>query len=261
MQPRSLKMLALLLTLSGVASCREYSPAAPAPRVLANVNVSVATPVIEVGQMTTATASAVDQDGAPIATGAVVWSSSTPTVAGINPTSGFIFAVSPGETHITATVDGKAGERTVTVVQAAAIQINEIQPRAELSTGWIEFFNPTSAPVDLAEWSLNDANFFGATFRFPAGSVIAPGGLLVIEEAALPFGLDANDSAHLFSRFGVQVDGAFWERQPATTLGRCPNQPGILVVTAAPTKGTANACPAEDAALGAPRGVSVESSR
>ena len=257
MQPRRNLTLALLLTLTAVVACDDDSPAAPAPRVLTTVNVSIATPTLEVGQMTTATASALDQDGAPIATGAVSWSSETPTVAGVNQTTGFLFAVAPGTTRITATVDGKVGERPVTVAQAPPIRISEIQPRADQPTGWIEFFNPTAAAVDLAEWSLIDANFFGPTFRFPAGSVIPAGGFLVIEEAVLPFGLDANDSAHLFSRFGVNVDGTFWDRQPATTLGRCSDTPGVLVVTTAPTKGTANACPEAGQALGARQGTSA----
>jgi len=257
MQPRSNLTLALLLTLAAVAACDDDSPAAPAPRVLTAVNVSVATPTLEVGQMTTAAASGTDQDGAPIATGAVTWSSETSTVAGVNPTTGFIFAISPGTTRITATVEGKVGERTVTVAQAPAIRINEIQPRADQPTGWIEFFNPTGAAVDLTEWSLIDANFFGPTFRFPAGSLIPANGFLVIEEATLPFGLDANDSAHLFSRFGVHVDGTFWDRQPPTTLGRCDDAPGVLVVTTAATKDTPNACPEAGQALGARQRSSI----
>ena len=212
--------------------------------------------------MTTAAASGIDQDGAPIATGAVTWSSESSAIAGINPTTGFIFAISPGTTRITAMVDGKVGERTVTVARAPAIRINEVQPRADQPTGWIEFFNPTSAAVDLTEWSLIDANFFGPTFRFPAGSVIPAGGLLVIEEAALPFGLDAIDSAYLFSRFGVLVDGTIWDRQPPTTFGRCDDAPGVLVVMTAPTKGKANACPEAGQALGArQRSGTIEAAR
>ena len=255
MRSRRNLTLALLLTLTAVAACDDDSPAAPAPRVLTTVSVSVETPALEVGQATTATASALDQDGAPIATGAVSWSSETPGVAGVNQSTGFLFAIAPGTPRVTATIDGKVGERTVTVAQAPAIRINEVQPRADQSTGGIEFFNPTAAAVDLAEWSLIDAGFFGPAFRFPAGSVIPAGGLLVIEEAVLPFGLDASDSAHLFSRFGVQVDGTFWDRQPATTLGRCFDTPGVLVVTTAPTKGTANACPEAGEALGARQGA------
>jgi hypothetical protein len=252
MQHRRTGALALLLTLAAVAACNDDSPAAPASRVLTSVNVSVAAASIEVGQATTATAVGFDQDGAPIAIPPVTWASESQTTAGINPTTGMIFAIAPGTTRITATVDGKVGERTISVARAPAIRINEIQPRGDAPTGWIEFFNPTPVAVDLTQWTLADANFFGPTFTFPAGSVIPAGGLLVIEETSLPFGVDAADLLHLFSRFGVLVDVAFWTAQPTTTLGLCPGVlTAAIVVTTAPTKGTANACPPADAALGA----------
>ena len=252
MQHRRTSALALLLTLAGVAACNDDSPAAPAPRVLTSVNVSVAAASIEVGQMTSATAVGLDQDGAPIAIPPVTWASESPTVAGINPATGAIFAIAPGTTRITATVNGKVGERTVSVTRAPAIRINEIQSRRDAATGWIEFFNPTPVAVDVTHWTLVDANFFGPTFTFAVGSVIPPGGLLVIEEASLPFGVDAADNLLLFSRFGVLVDVAFWTAQPTTTLGLCPGVLTVaIVVTTAPTKGTANACPPPDATLGA----------
>jgi hypothetical protein len=252
MQHRRTSALALLLTLAGVAACNDDSPAAPTPRILTSVNVSVAAASIEVGQSTTATAVGLDQDGAPVAIPPVTWASEIPTVAGINPTTGAIFAIAPGTTRITATVDGKVGERTVSVARAPAIRINEIQPRGDAATGWIEFFNPTPVAVDVTQWTLADASFFGPTFAFPAGTVIPAGGLLVIEEASLPFGVDAADLLQLFSRFGVLVDVAFWTAQPTTTLGLCPGVlTAAIVVTTAPTKGTANACPPAEATLGA----------
>ena len=252
MQHRRTRALALLLTLAGVAACNDDSPAAPGPHVLTSVNVSVAAASMEVGQTTTATAVGLDQDGAPIDIPPVTWASEISTVAGINPTTGAIFAIAPGTTRITATVDGKVGERTVSVARAPAIRINEIQPRGDAATGWVEFVNPTPVAVDVTQWTLGDANVFGPTFTFPAGSVIPAGGLLVVEEASLPFGVDAADFLHLFSRFGVLVDVAFWTAQPTTSLGLCPGVlTAAIVVTTAPTKGTANACPPAEATLGA----------
>ena len=260
MQHRRTGALALLLTLASVA-CNDDSPAAPA-RILTSVNVSVAAASIEVGQATNATAAGFDQDGAPMAIPPVTWASESQTVAGINPTSGAIFAIAPGTTRITATVDGKVGERTLSVARAPAIRINEIQSRGDAPTGWIEFFNPTPVAVDVTDWALVDANFFGPTFTFPAGSVIPAGGLLVIEEASLPFGVDAADQLHLFSRFGVLVDVAFWTAQPTTTLGLCPGVlTAAIVVTTAPTKGTANACPPAGATLGTGTSGAARSAR
>ena len=72
------------------------------------------------------------------------------------------------------------------------------------------------------------------------------------DRRSCPFGVDAADLLDLFSRFGVLVDVAFWTAQPATTLGLCPGVlTAAIVVTTAPTKGAANACPPTGATLGA----------
>lgn len=230
------------LTILALSACSDDDAAGPETRVLTTVTVTTAASTLEVGQIAGATASGFDQKGEPIATGPVAWSSDQQTVVAVNPTTGFMLAVAEGTTRITATAGTKVGERAITVKKAAAVRINEIQPTADTPNGWLELSNPTTEPVDLTGWSLVDNNFFGPPYVFPAGSSIAPGGLLVIEESSLPFALDAADSAHLFSRFGVQVDAAAWANQPATTFGLCPNQAGP-VLTTAPTKGTANACP------------------
>jgi hypothetical protein len=65
MQPRRNLTLALLLTLTAVVACDDDSPAAPAPRVLTTVNVSIATPTLEVGQMTTRPSRPAPSAGAP----------------------------------------------------------------------------------------------------------------------------------------------------------------------------------------------------
>lgn len=234
-------VLPALISLIGVA-CSDDPPAGPKPPVLTTVEVSLLPTDIEVGQQIVATATGLDQNDNPIAIGSVTWTSQHPEIAGINPTTGAILAIAPGATDITATVDGKSGTLTLTVVTAPAIRINEVQPRGELNTGWIEFFNPTTSPVDMSAWTLVDNNFFGPTFTFPEQSVIQPGGRLVIEEADLPFGFDASDVAHLFSRFGVSVDGAAWDVQAPTTRSRCPDGTGTFIDTPTPTKAAANAC-------------------
>ena len=110
--------------------------------------------------------------------------------------------------------------------------------------------NPTSAPVDLSFWSIVGSNFFGASYTFPSGTSIPARGFLVVEESSLPFSIGVAENIHLFSRFGVGVDHARWLDQPATTLGHCPDGAGEPIVTTAPTKGTANACPPTEESLG-----------
>jgi hypothetical protein len=243
MQLRLVHAATLTLALLGIVACNEDDgPIAPTP-VLTNISISVGAGTLEVGEMTSATAVGLDQNGEPMTTAAASWVSDEPSIAAIQPASGLILAIAPGTTRIRATIDGRVGERMLTVQIAPAVRINEIQPRGDDPTGWLEFANATDAPVDISGWTLIDANFFGPQFRFAAGTVIPARGLLVVEESALPFGVDANDALHLFSKFGVQVDQAVWAGQITPTLGRCPDGTGGFVRTNAATKGTPNACP------------------
>jgi len=234
----------LALSLVGLQACsNDDAPIAP-KRVLTQISVSVPLATLEIGQLTTAIAVGLDQDGQPLTIGPVEWISETPTVAAANPVSGRLFGIGPGTTRIIATFEGKTGERAITVAAAPAVRINEVQPKAGALGGWIELFNPTSAAVDMSGWTLIGNDFFGPQFTFPGGSVIEPNGFVVIDEdASLPFRLEAPDNLHLFSKFGVQVDGVNVGLQPATTFGRCPDGTAAFITTTAATKGTRNACP------------------
>ena len=210
------------------------------PPALTTVTLSLAANPIEWEQQTVATAAAFDQCGEPIATGPASYASSDPVIAAVNPTTGGIFAVSPGATTITATIEGKTAAQILTVFKAP-IRINEIQSNGNDPGGWVELFNPTAAPVDMSGWVLAGEDLF-QELEVPAGTTMAPGGFLVIDEASFPQGLGAAGIVHLFSGYGVQVDEYAWNATPATTYGRCPDGTGDFTTTRAPTKGAANAC-------------------
>ena len=222
--------------------CDDNTTAGPPSPSLTTIDVSVANTQMEVGQEATATATGRDQYGVPVDIGPIAWTSRHPEVALINPSTGAMLAIAPGTTEIIASVEGRSGQRTITVARAPAIRVNEVQPRGASNTGWVELVNTTSSAVDLAGWALIDANFFGPAYTFPPNTVLTPGDRLVIDDTGLPFALDAADDVHLFSRFGVLVDGASWVAQAARTRSRCPDGTGEFRDTATPTKGTPNAC-------------------
>jgi len=234
------KALVSLLISAGCSDDTTAGP--PSPSRLTTIDVSVATQM-EVGQEGTATARGRDQYGVPVDIGPITWTSRYPEVAAINPSTGATLAIAPGTTEITATANGTSGRQTITVARAPAIRVNELQPRDASNTGWVELVNTTSSAVDLAGWALIDANFFGPVYTFPPNTVITPGDRLVIDDTDLPFALDADDDVHLFSRFGVLVDGASWVTKAARTRSRCPDGTGEFRDTDTPTRGAPNACP------------------
>src|SRR5262245_10090694 len=63
------------------------------------------------------------------------------------------------------------------------VVINEIHyhpPSGDRRDEWIELFNRSSSPADIGGFRLGD----GVTFKFPAGTVLPPGGYLVVAAEA-----------------------------------------------------------------------------
>jgi hypothetical protein len=212
-----------------------------APPVATSVSITLLESPIEVGQITRATVTTLDQYGAVIDPGPAAYASDNPAVAEISPTTGLIVARAEGATRISATIGGMTGTSTLTVANLPIV-INEIDPEGEGDLGWVELHNPTDAVVDLSRWILTDFYIFiGDTL--PVGTTIPPRGYLVIDEAAFLFGFGSAGEVHLFNRFGFQVAEYAWQEDPTTSYGRCPSATGPLVTTAAPTRGAANTCP------------------
>ncbi len=236
--------VALLAALTALAACSDdgADPVAPTPPTpeLRTLTITVPRAALEQGERITATVSGADQTGAPFTPTAVVWGTASPSVAVVSQ-GGVITAVGAGSAQIIATSGTVATQLTVTVSAPPAIRISEIESNQGTPGDWVELHNPGTAPVDLSGWRLTDDDT-SRTFRFPAGTVIAPGGYLVAEEAQFGFGLGAPDAVRLLSRFDVLVDSHAWTTHAATTLGRCPTPTGAFTVTFLPTKGAANDC-------------------
>lgn len=123
------------------------------------------------------------------------------------------------------------------------VRLNEIESSGGTPGDWIELVNVTDAPVDVSGWVLKDDDDSHA-HALAAGTTIVPGGYLVVDEAALGFGLGQPDAARLFRADGTAlVDAYAWTEHATTTYGRCADGTGDLVTTRTPTKGAANDCP------------------
>jgi hypothetical protein len=230
-----------VLSLSFSASCNDAEKLSSPSPALTTVDVTLESSSIEVGQTSSSSAVALDQFAAPISATSVTYFSSNPAVAVVSPTTGNILAIAPGTAQIIATIDGRSGQRTITVSSPPGIKINEVKSNGDAPGGWVELLNPTAFAVDLSGWTLTDSNVLHSV-PLPAGTTIPSHGYLLVDEANFPAGLAAVDAVHLFSRFSVQVDGYAWTSTPATTLGRCPDGTGDFVVTSTATRGATNTC-------------------
>lgn len=122
------------------------------------------------------------------------------------------------------------------------VRINEVESNGGTPGDWIEFINVGSTPADISGFVVKD-NDNSRTSRIPAGTVLQPGGIYVIEEAQFGFGLGAADAARLFFTDGTTlVDSVSWTQHAVITLGRCPDGTGAFRNTGGSTKGTLNDC-------------------
>lgn len=123
-----------------------------------------------------------------------------------------------------------------------SVVINEVESSQGAPGDWVELFNTGSGTVDLTGWVLRDDKDT-AGYALPAGSTIAAGGYLVLDEADFGFGLGGADQARIFLPDGMTlVDGTAWTAHAATTWGRCANGVGAFAETNAASKGAENLC-------------------
>lgn len=121
------------------------------------------------------------------------------------------------------------------------VVVNEVESNGGVPGDWIELYNRGTSVVNLSGFVVKD-NDDSRTTTLPAGTTIAAGGFLVIEEAQLGFGLGAADAARLFEPSGALVDSYTWTAHASTTYGRCPDGTGPFATTAFATKAAVNDC-------------------
>lgn len=106
----------LIAGLAGCGGDGTSAPTKPVPPtpVLTTITVTLPTASLQAGQTEVASIVGVDQNGAVIATPAVTWTSSSPSVATVD-ASGGVTALAPGQTQIVAAARGITGQAALTV--------------------------------------------------------------------------------------------------------------------------------------------------
>jgi len=130
-------------------------------------------------------------------------------------------------------------------VPSPSVVINEVESNGD-ATDWVEFKNTGTADVDLTGYIVRDSEQ-GTPYVFPAGSVIAPDGYLVVVPGT---GLGGSDSVRLLEADDTTVVLTYaWGSHASTTYGRCPDGTGELVTTFASSKGATNVCALDPATV------------
>jgi autotransporter-associated beta strand protein len=118
-------------------------------------------------------------------------------VSSLLPNSNYFFrarAVNPAGT----TWAAESGTLTTTALLPSSVIFHEIhfKPEDESTRGeFIELYNPGDTPADLTGWRISS----GVSYDFPAGTVMPPGGYLVI----------AQDPAQILATYGVNALGPY----------------------------------------------------
>lgn len=154
-----------VLQLAGVCivvTCGgDTGPTAPV-MVLTTITVLLSATTVHVGQAATAIAAGVDQNGGVIATGAVSWTSSSPTVATVS-ANGALNAVAAGQTTITAAAGNASGKATLTVIPVPVASVTALPASATIVVGATQQLTATTFDASNAElarrivtWSSSD---------------------------------------------------------------------------------------------------------
>lgn len=160
------------------------------------------------------------------------WTAHAPTTYGRCPDVSGEFAVT------TTATKGAANDCSPVVF------LNEVESSGGSPGDWVELLNTGTATVDLSGWVLKDNDDTHA-YTLPAGTTIAAGAFLVLDESAFGFGFGGGDTARLYDATGALVDSYQYTSHAPTTYGRCPDGTGDFLTTDAPSKGAANDCPAD----------------
>lgn len=128
---------------------------------------------------------------------------------------------------------------------ASTVVISEVESDNGDPGDWVELANTGADAVDVSGWAMKDDKD-DRTWTIPAGTVIEPGGYLVLDEESsanptgFDFGLGKADQVRLYLSDGTTlVDEVAWTEPAATTLSVCGDQ---VLTTNLITRGEANDC-------------------
>jgi hypothetical protein len=161
-----------------------------------------------------------------------------------------------GTTTLTVTYTGTASWAALRINEWMASNNSYLDPVDDDADDWLEIYNPTGGPVNLANWRLSDNPALPAKFAIPGGYSIPAGGRLLVwadnetvqnavanSQLHAGFKLGASGGAILLSApDGTLIDSVSFGLQTTDlTEGRYPDGTAGTRALTLPTPGTANA--------------------
>lgn len=160
------------------------------------------------------------------------WTSHAATTYGRCPNASGDFAT---------TAESTKGAVNACGISYAGLRLNEVESNGGVPGDWVELINIGPTPIDLSGVVFKDNDDTHA-YAIPVGTSLAPGAILVLDEAQFGFGLGANEMARLFDPSGSLIDSYSWTSHATTTYGRCPDGSGDFASMPTVTKGLPNDC-------------------
>lgn len=118
------------------------------------------------------------------------------------------------------------------------VVINEVASEPPEGPDWVELKNRSDAPVDLSGAFVTDAaDRLDHYYRFPEGTVLAPGAYLIVwaddgkpgEGHHAPFELGRADGVHLVAADGLALDALLYlATDDGQSLARIPDGEGLF---------------------------------
>ncbi len=149
--PRILRAAWSALIIGSALSCGGSKATEPPKPVLTTLNVSFPNPSIFIGQSANASASAIDQFGAPIATGTITWTTESAAIATVS-TAGVVTGVAVGQTQLIASAAGKQATASITVVPVPVATVTVTPTTGSVSVG--ATFQLTASTFDASSNAL-----------------------------------------------------------------------------------------------------------
>ncbi len=174
------------------------------------------------------------------------------TQSGASPSSDITWGL-----KLTATYSTAAPSSTVVINEVLPINLTYPNPDSSLA-GWVELYNPTSAAINLQDYSLSNEVGNPRKFVFPSATIPANGYLAIACNALAAasatntgFALSATgDQIYLFNKLsngGSLLDSVVYGQQlPDRSVARIPNASGAFAL-AVPTRTAINTAAATTA--------------